>query len=57
MHKYPTLTSLSFAIFRVKFLSCLNIPLITGKMFDDIKESFYGGTVDVYKPYGENIHF
>lgn len=55
--KYPTLSSLSFAIFRSNFLKDnIKIPLINGKMFNDIKKSYTGGIVDVYKPYGENIY-
>nr|QWO71399.1 DNA polymerase [Lyophyllum semitale] len=54
--KYPTLSSLSFAIFRSKFLKDSKIPLITGKIFNDIKKAYTGGIVDVFKPYGENIY-
>lgn len=54
--KYPTISSLSFGIFRCKFLrdDC-NIPIISGKMYNDISLSYTGGNVDVFKPYGENI--
>jgi DNA polymerase type B, organellar and viral len=33
-----------------------NIPLILGSIYKFIKLGYYGGAVDVYKPYGENIH-
>ena len=56
IHKYPTITSLAFAIFRCKFLKDSKIPLITGQIFNDLRKSYTGGAVDVYKPYGEKIH-
>jgi|SRR5882672_552883 len=54
--KYPTLPSLALGIYRLKFLKNHKIPLIDGKIFDDIKEGYTGGAVDVYKPSGENIY-
>lgn len=48
--EYPTLSSLAFAIFRSKFLNDSKIPLIHGEIYDFIKESYTGGSVDVYKP-------
>jgi len=54
--KYPTLSSLALAIFRVKYLGDSKIPLITGQIYDDIKKSYTGGAKDVYKPYGEQIY-
>ena len=41
--KYPTIPSLSFAIFRMHYLKDNTIPLTTGKVFDFIKQSFTGG--------------
>jgi hypothetical protein len=55
IHNFPTLPSLAFAIFRAKFLKDHKIPLITGQMFHDLRKSFSGGAVDIYKPYGRNI--
>jgi hypothetical protein len=48
--KYPTLSSLAFAIFRSKFLKGAKIPLILGEMYKFIKQSYTGGSVDVYRP-------
>lgn len=48
--KYSTLSYLAFAIFRTTFLKDSKIPLIHGEMYDFIKESYTGGSVDVYKP-------
>lgn len=53
--KYPTLSSLAFGIYRSSFLGDYKIPLIDGNIFKDIKKGYTGGSVDVYKPYGENI--
>lgn len=54
--KYPTLSSLAFAIYRSKFLTNLNIPLINGEIYKDIKQGYTGGAVDVYNPSGENVY-
>ena len=48
--KYPTLSSLAFAIFRSKFLKDSKIPIIEGELFNKLKEAYTGGAVDVYKP-------
>jgi hypothetical protein len=58
--KSPTISSLAFKLFRSNYLPELDkqkikIPAITGKVYEDIKKSYTGGAVDVYKPYGENI--
>lgn len=57
MHNSPTVSSLAFAIFRSNFLNTklVQIPVILGDMYKELKLSYYGGAVDVYKPYGENI--
>jgi hypothetical protein len=58
--KSPTISSLAFKLFRSNYLQELDnnkikIPAITGKIYSEIKKSYTGGAVDVYKPYGENI--
>lgn len=56
--KYPTLSSLAFAIFRSNFLKKHKIPLITRKeIYNDFKVGYTGGSVDVYKPHGKNIYY
>ena len=47
---YVSLPSLNYANFRTKFLNDFEIPVITGEMYDFIKNNYYGGAVDVYKP-------
>nr|YP_009517257.1 DNA polymerase [Tephrocybe rancida]YP_009517278.1 DNA polymerase [Tephrocybe rancida]AYE93167.1 DNA polymerase [Tephrocybe rancida]AYE93168.1 DNA polymerase [Tephrocybe rancida] len=53
IHKYPTLPSLSFAIWRKNYLKDWKIPTLTGKIYSDIKESYTGGAVDMYIPSAE----
>ena len=48
--KFPTISSLSFAIFRTHFLKKDTIPMISGQVFKDIKESYTGGATDMYLP-------
>jgi hypothetical protein len=53
---YPTLPSLSFAVFRSSYLNDDQlIPIIVGPMFKKIKRAYYGGFVDIYRPYGNNV--
>lgn len=50
INNYPTLTGLSFAIFRTHYLKKNTIPMISGKIFDDIKQSYTGGSTDMFIP-------
>lgn len=54
--KYPTLPSLAFSIYRTRFINKSNIPIILGEMYNDIFKSYTGGSVDLYLPYGEDVH-
>ena len=54
--KYPTIPSLAFAIFRVKYLIENQVPITTGKVYNFIKDSFTGGSTEMYKPSGSNIY-
>lgn len=57
--KYPTLSSLAFAIYRSQFIKNFKIPLIDGNLFTQLKKGYTGGSVDVYKPFsskGELIY-
>lgn len=59
IHNYPTLPSLSLAIFRSNFLGNLNqniIPLISGKIYKDLKQGYTGGSVDSFVPLGSKIY-
>jgi hypothetical protein len=34
------------------------IPLITQKtIYNDIKQAYYGGKTEIYKPYGKNLYY
>jgi DNA polymerase elongation subunit (family B) len=48
---YPTISSLSFAIFRSNFMKEEIIPISNLKDYNFIKESYRGGHVDVYRPF------
>ena len=50
MNNYPTLPSLSFAIFRTHYLLENSVAQISGKIYKDIKESYTGGSTDMYIP-------
>jgi hypothetical protein len=52
--KYTTLSSLAFAIYRTNFLKDAKIPLIHGEIYNFIKRSYTGGSVDVYTPFNES---
>lgn len=54
---YPTTPSLAFAIFRKNFIKENSIPILLGKMFLNIKNSYTGGATDMFIPYGENLHY
>ena len=55
--KCVSLPRLALTNFRTKFLDQnIKIPTITGEIYLFIKESYTGGAVDVFKPYGTNIY-
>ena len=43
------------AIYRAKYLKDAKIPLISGNIYEDIRKSYTGGAVDVYKANGKNL--
>src|ERR1700723_2112011 len=53
--KSLTISSLSMDIYLKRFYNN-NIPLIKQKsIYNNIKQSYYGGITEVYKPYGKNL--
>jgi hypothetical protein len=58
IHKYPTLSSLALTIYRTHYLgSDSEIPVISGKIYRDIKKAYHGGHTDVYGLYSnEDVH-
>ncbi len=53
--KYPTLASLTFAIYRANFMQGANIPIILGKLHKTLKQSYYGGITETYLTSGRDI--
>ena len=47
---YPTISSLAFAIYRQHYLQENTIPITTGEVFDFIRQSYTGGSTDMYIP-------
>lgn len=54
--KYPTLPSVTFAIYRSNFIPKEEIPILLSKLHFTLKQAYYGGITDIYRPYGVNIH-
>jgi DNA polymerase type B, organellar and viral len=50
IHKYPTLSSLAFAIYRTLFMINNSIPQLSGQIANDIRQGYTGGAVDMYIP-------
>jgi hypothetical protein len=60
IQNYPTIPSLTFAIFRSNYLKNIfnkgyYIPLIQGKLYDSLKDSYTGGSVDMFIPSNKNL--
>ena len=52
-----TISKIAYEIYFSKYYKN-NIPLINNKsIYNDIKQSYYGGITEVYKPYGENLYY
>jgi hypothetical protein len=59
INKYPTLPSLSFAIFRSQYLKKDSIHMLSGSIANDIRQGYTGGACDMYIPTpskGEKIY-
>ena len=53
-----TISGLANKIFRINHYDNEVIPLIDNKkIYEDIKNAYYGGCTEVYKPYGENLNY
>ena len=58
IHKFKTAPSLTYYIFLAKFLSKkegIKIPMITGKLYEFIKQGYKGGHTELYIPEGKNV--
>ena len=53
-----TITRLALNIFLKKYYKQKNIPKINNyAIFDFVKQAYFGGITEVYKPYGENLAY
>ena len=52
-NKYPTLSSLSNAVFLTHYLNDHEISMISGKIYDFIRQSYTGGATDMFIPSNE----
>lgn len=53
-----SISKLSMNLFRKDYLAGNKIPLINKpSIFNFIKEGYYGGITEVYKPYGKDLYF
>lgn len=50
IHHYPTLPSLAMGIFRSNFMGNENIPKLSCKIANDIRQGYTGGATDMYIP-------
>nr|AAC33727.1 B type DNA polymerase [Cyclocybe aegerita] len=50
INKYPTLPSLSFALFKTKYLKENEVHMLSGSIATNIRKSYTGGSVDMYIP-------
>lgn len=56
MVDYLTITSLALNIFKQNYYKIQNIPSINKiYLFNFIKEAYFGGITEVYKPFGKNL--
>jgi hypothetical protein len=55
MTNCSTISRLALNIFKKHYLKESKIPVIKSSMFRDIKEAYYGGISEVYKPFGKDL--
>ena len=56
IHRFPTLPSLAFSIYKTHFMIEKLIPRIGAEIYGFIRAGYTGGHTDVYKPYAENVY-
>ena len=52
-----TISRLAMNIFIKDYLGDSKLPIVKKGMYNDIKNAYYGGVTEVYKPYGENLYY
>ena len=53
--KYPTPPSTTMGVYRIHYLPTNTVPLIGSRLHFTLKQAYYGGMTDTYRPRGENI--
>jgi hypothetical protein len=56
INNFPTLPSLAMGLFKSKYLRNEEVSVIKGKPYSDIRESYTGGSTDMFLPTGVNIY-
>jgi len=57
MTESSTISRLALNIFLKYYLKGSQLPVIKSNMYKDIKEGYFGGVTEVYKPYGKNLYY
>ena len=52
-----TISKLALNIFLKDYLNKSRVPVIRSNMYSDIKNAYFGGITEVYKPYGQNLYY
>ena len=52
-----TISRLALNIFLKYYLKESRLPIIKSNMYKDIKQAYFGGVTEVYKPYGKNLYY
>lgn len=57
MTECSTISRLALSIFLKDYLKDSKLPIIRSNMYKDIKQAYFGGVTEVYRPYGENLYY
>lgn len=52
-----TISRLAMNIYLKDYLKQSSLPIIKSNMYKDIKQAYFGGVTEVYKPYGRNLYY
>lgn len=55
--KLPTISSISFKVFRTNYLENSKLPIVKGNAHKDMRNAYYGGVVEVFKNEGTNLKY
>jgi DNA polymerase type B, organellar and viral len=57
MTECNTISRLALNMYFKHYLKDSKLPIIKSHIFNDIKQAYYGGVTEVYKPYGKNLYY